>query len=199
MSHSRRQIDKEFKEKYSCSYYYARKIFNEIFGFRDRSREEAAIIQHKNMYRTNLERYGRCNIGQFGTEEHTNAIKKKYGVSNPAQVASIQDKIKQTCLDKYGVKLVALSDEVRAKVKQTCIKKYQAEFPLQSPQIRAKAKEAFIQKYGVDNPSKLLAVREKIEQTNLTRYGVRQFVQSEKYQKIAKKRYTYKQISFDSS
>ena len=36
----------------------------------------------KKIDETNLERYGRINVGQFGTEEHNNSMMKKYGRIN---------------------------------------------------------------------------------------------------------------------
>ena len=47
---------------------------------------------------TNLNKYGRTNIGQFGTEEHDKALKNKYGaaIENIGQVDSIKVKINDT-------------------------------------------------------------------------------------------------------
>lgn len=114
-SHSRRQIEKEFKEKYNCSYYYAKQVFNNIFKFRDRSPEEFVIIQHNNMNKTNMERYGRTNLGQFGTDEHNEAIKNKYNVENISQAEVIKEKIKLTNLKKYGVASVLSNETIRKK------------------------------------------------------------------------------------
>lgn len=198
-SHSRRQIDREFKEKYNCSYYYAKQIFNKIFNFRDRLPEEFVVIQHNNMDKTNLERYGRTNLGQFGTEEHTKAIKNKYGVDNPAKSKEIQQKIRDTMLRTYGVEYNLQSQLILDKIKQTNVERYGVEFPLQSSIIREKATETIIKTYGIDNPAKVPKIQDKIKQTNLERYGVEQFVQSDRYQAVVHKKYYYDNIYFDSS
>ncbi len=52
--------------------------------------------------KTKLKRFGRINVGQFGTEEHAQAIKNKYGVEHPLQNDDVKEKVKQTNLKKYG-------------------------------------------------------------------------------------------------
>ena len=91
-THSRRSIDTLFKLKYDCSYYYAKKIFLDFFGFSIRTSVETKQIQKINADNTKLKRYGRTNVGQFGSIEFTNSILNKYGVCNVANAPEIKEK-----------------------------------------------------------------------------------------------------------
>lgn len=101
-THSRRSIDAIFKLKYNCSYYYAQKIFLDLFGFSTRTALETKQIQKINADNTKLKRYGRTDVGQFGSIEFTNSILSKYGVYNVANIPEIKEKRARTCLQKYG-------------------------------------------------------------------------------------------------
>lgn len=111
VSHSRREIDLDFQIKYNCSYYFAKKLFNEQFNFRDRTLEECQKIQRRHREATYLQRYGRLNVGQFGSIEHKKSIRQHYGVDNPQQAKIIKDKTIQTCLKKYGYKTNLIAPE----------------------------------------------------------------------------------------
>ncbi len=120
-THSRRSIDTLFKLKYDCSYYYAKKIFLDFFGFSIRTPVETKQIQKINADNTKLKRYGRTNVGQFGSIEFTNSILNKYGVCNVANAPEIKEKKVKTCLQKYGVVTNLISTAAKAyKNKKYC-------------------------------------------------------------------------------
>ena len=58
-----------------------------------------------------MQRYGRLNVGQFGSIEHKKSIRQHYGVDNPQQAKIIKDKTIQTCLKKYGYKTNLIAPE----------------------------------------------------------------------------------------
>lgn len=62
---------------------------------------------------TNLNRYGRYNVGQFGSPEHNKAMIKKYGTIHSMQSETVKEKAKKTFNEKYGVDWYTQSREKR--------------------------------------------------------------------------------------
>jgi len=140
--------------------------------------EHLLVLQMRK--KTNLDKYGHENAGQFGSIEHTKAIMAKYGVINVFQADCIKEKIKATCLEKYGTVSPMQSVEVQNKLKQTKQIKYG------DPNFsnRDKARTTNKAKYGVEtyfNSAQYKQfmqehrdeIRQKREQLCLKRYGVR--------------------------
>ena len=65
---------------------------------------------------TKVVRYGRENVGQFGTQEHNQSIMIKYGVSNPMKIENFKNKIKETNNKKYGHDYFTQTDEFKQKI-----------------------------------------------------------------------------------
>lgn len=151
------------------------------------------------MNKTNLERYGRTNVGQFGTEEHNEAIKNKYNVEFISQAEIIKEKTKKTNLQKYGCENVFQAQTVKEKCKQTNLIKYGHENCMQSDEIKTKLRQTCLEKYELTNGGWSEFAQIKIKQTNLEKYGTEYFWQSSYYQKTAHKKYYYDNIYFDSS
>ena len=84
---------------------------------------KAEKIQEKGI-QTKLEKYGRSDVGQFGTKEHDDSIKAKYGVDHIAQNSDVQIKTKKTVKDKYGVDCILILPENQKKAKDSIQKKY---------------------------------------------------------------------------
>ena len=86
-------------------------------------------------------------------EKRVQTCQKKYGVSFPAQLEEVKEKIKQTSLEKYGTEHYSQTKECHEKMKQTCLELYGVEHASQSPKIRAKTNETLC-KNGTQKTSK---------------------------------------------
>jgi len=88
----------------------------------------------------------------------------KYGVSSPALIPGVKNKIKNTCIDRYGTdnpfsnkdiqrKCVSNKDydSLLSKTRCTTERKYGVEHILSSPEIQKKIKNTLIDRYGVSN------------------------------------------------
>ena len=78
----------------------------------------------ENRIKTNLKKYGRSNVGQFGSPEHKKAIKEKYGCANVFQNEKIKEKMKATCLERYDEEHYFKTDVFKEKTKITCLERY---------------------------------------------------------------------------
>lgn len=72
---------------------------------------------HHKKNKTNIERYGRTNVGQFGTQEHTEAMIKKYGAPHLMQTEYGIKQHAKACQAKYGVDSYFQSQEYKDKYK----------------------------------------------------------------------------------
>lgn len=115
----------------------------------------------------------------------------KYGVDNPSKDPKIIEKIKQ--------KNKAALPETREKYRKTCLEKYGVENLFQSEQIKNKIKETLLNKYGVEHPLQSKEFKEKFKKTCNERFGVDYPSQNPEVRKSIARRYTYKNIPFDSS
>lgn len=126
------------------------KTFIEKYGGNPFSNKE---IQAKSKL-TLLTKYGRTDVGQFGTQEHTDALKEKYGVDHASKSDVIKQKIKNTNLARYGETVGSKADTVKEKQKITNLNKYGSISPLQNNDVKIKTEQTLLQKYGVDHFSK---------------------------------------------
>ena len=118
------------------------------------------------------------------------AVMKKYGVSNVYALKSVIDKTaqtkldrygsktynnteknKQTCLQRYGVENAAQTQQSKQHSQQTCLEKYGVKYAFQSDNVKAKIKQTSIEKYGVDNPGGSAQSISKINSTLQNKYG----------------------------
>ena len=83
---------------------------------------------------------------------------KKYGVSNPSQVAEFKEKAR--------VSNAGHRDETMQKIRNTMIQRYGAAIPRQVPELREKIDKTMLERYGVINPSHSEAIKQKISQIN---------------------------------
>jgi len=106
------------------------------------------------------------------------------------------------------------SDKVKEKAKHTCQEKYNCDSYIctltkeqQSENgkkswtdlVNKKRETTCLKKYGVKHISKNNDIKEKRKSTILNKYGVEYAQQNHEIQTRSKKRYTYKNITFDSS
>ena len=127
---------------------------------------------------TNIRRYGYDNV--FKSPEIQKRIQttilNKYGYKSYTQTSEYKIQVRETNLRKYGVPYYTQTEECWDKIKATNQEKYGADFGFQNKEILNKWKETFKEKYGVENPS-----------------------QVEEFQNKKTKRYSYKDLFFDSS
>jgi hypothetical protein len=162
-------------------------------------------VEHHSQLEEN-KKYGKDNI--FSNKEFIQQkFKEKYGVTNPNQVAEIQEKIKHTnlekygCewnlassysrekqaktnLEKYGVENYATSNEFKSrkneidlKQKQTFLEKYGTAHPMQSEKCKNKSTNTFFANYGVSHATKIPETVEKKKKTMKEKYGVEHYLQ----------------------
>lgn len=145
---------------------------------------------------TCLERYGEDNI--FKTERFKiNLIKynqEKYGCEYNSQAREIKEKKKQTCLNHYGVLCPFQCEEIKEKIKQRNLKNLGVEYPTQSSSVMDKQRATNILRYG----RKYGFDYEKSRRFYLERYGVEYFTQTCEFHQKAKKKYIYRDQTFDS-
>jgi hypothetical protein len=119
--------------------------------------------------------------------------REKYGVDNPAQLAIIQQKKKQTVLARYGVEYASQNENIQNKTKQTNLAKYGHQniahgtkkekvthtnlekyggHPRKNKDVQEKQKRTNLERYGYENAAQSNIIQNKIKQTNLERYGV---------------------------
>lgn len=124
--------------------------------------------------RRSFERHGVESPAQLTSvrEKTKKTCVEKYGEDNPFKSSEIKSKIKETCLEKFGVENPQQSAEVRNKLEQTCIERYGVKSPFQSESCKEKAKQTCVSRYGVEHPSHATAVIEKKKKANLEKYGV---------------------------
>lgn len=104
--------------------------------------------------------------------EHTRKINnlKKYGVDNPAKLAYIKNRIKDTNILKYGVEYPMQSNDIKEKFKKTSLEKFGFENPSQNVHIQTKVESTNIKKFGVRRPIQNEEIFKKMTQTNLNKY-----------------------------
>ena len=172
---------------------------------------------NKNRYKkrceTNLKKYGRTNVGQFGSEEHKIALIEKYGSIENAKAYSVE-KRKDTCLQKYGTSTP--NQYGSDSFKSIILNKYGYENAFQVPQFKEK-----LQNTQRENHNGLLAsqdpnVKSKIKETctkNDTyskaktkriktmqlKYGCDNNSQTPEYHQLKMRKYVYNDLTFDSS
>lgn len=121
---------------------------------------------------TKKERYGTVN----NREKAKKTCLERYGVENPQQVKSINEKSLSTKHKKYGDNL----EEITKKTKKTKFKKYGDE----NYNNIDKVKQTCLDKYGAENVYASEYGKQKIRNTNTKRYGV---YHANKNKDIAKK------------
>lgn len=67
---------------------------------------------------TKIERYGRADVGQFGTQEHKAAMIEKYGVEEAMQSPELRKRLDKVMLEKYGVNRYAKTLDFHKKARK---------------------------------------------------------------------------------
>lgn len=172
-THSRREIDLFVQKTFKVSYFIFRRVVLEVFELKDRTQDDCIKLNKLHRQQTNLERYGRINVGQFGTAEHKAAMIAKYGVDNYFKTAESAQLTSDRC------KGVPLADATKRKLSET----------VRSAECQYRTKQTNLEKYGVEYTFQVDEFRVKSKKTLLKKYGVA-FPPS--------RRYSYKNLSFDS-
>lgn len=116
---------------------------------------------------------------------------QKYGVDNPSKDHKIIEIIKE--------KSKKSNPERLKKYKETCMKLYGVDNTFKSEEIKQKIKKSMIKNHGVEHPLQSEVFKEKFIKTCNERFGVDYPSQNPNVRKSIMKRYTYKNIPFDSS
>jgi len=99
-------------------------------------------------------------------------LMSKYGVSNPAQIDGVREKIIQTNLQKYGKMWYRQTDQYAESVKATSLEKYGTEHFLQSREVIEKREATNLAKYGSINVASSEWGKQRIHQSFKAKYGV---------------------------
>lgn len=98
-----KKIKQTNKQRYGSEYYYRTDDFKQKAN------------------KTKLERYGRANIGQFGTIEHEQAMLSTYGVATPMESEEIKQHLDDSMIKRYGVNRYAKTLEFHKKARKLYI------------------------------------------------------------------------------
>jgi len=101
------------------------------------------------------------------TKQKTTML-EKYGVENPSQLESVQQKIKKTNIKKYGTE--HHSQNISIKQKTSVTRKQRTKEQIKAE--KEKSRLTNIEKYGTDHHMKLVSQQEKVKQTNMIKRGV---------------------------
>lgn len=146
---------------------------------------------------TKLERYGNANYNNKVLYKQT--CLKRYGVENPQQNVEIHEKTKQTNLIRFGAESSFSNAQVREKVKQTCLKRYGSKNPFGNKEVREKAKQTCLKKYGYEYSQQNPKIRRKQVITRRETLSKKPLSFWKDIQSKHQRKYTYQDISFDSS
>lgn len=141
--------------------------------------------RHESTVKTNLERYGHENVGQFGSEEHKKALIQKYGKENYYQYGT--EEYNQLMLERYGTVHALQNKELFEKMENTKLERYGSK---DIGKFGTKEhNKAIEEKYGIDNPMKTRAVIEKNYNTRLKHKTLNTSIKEEKIYNILLMRY----------
>lgn len=172
-NHSRREIDPFVQETFGVSYFIFRKVVLENLKLEDRTKEDYTKLQRLHTEKTLLEKYGRTNVGQFGTNEHKAAMIAKYGVDNYFKTDEIIQMTKARCTGK------PLADQIKQKISNT----------VRSQACQEQTKQTNLDRYGVEYTFQVDDFKEKSKQTWFENYGMYH---------APRKLYYYENYYFDS-
>lgn len=207
ISNSRATLTKFFKENYNCSYYYIQKLFLNYFNFRKRTKEESTAIKVEKSKKTNFERYGGTGFAVKELNDKAKmTCKNLYGDEN----YNNRSKYRETCIEKYGVDNYRKSEVGKQHIKQIQTERFGG-VGFASEELAEKQRQTMMELYHVDNASKIPENYEKmhgeevrkkrtasIHKTFYKKYGC-WFAAAPEVVEKRRKRYKYKETSFDSS
>ena len=141
--------------------------------------------RHESTAKTNLERYGHENAGQFGSKEHKKALIQKYGKENYYQYGT--EEYNQLMLERYGTVHASQNKELFEKMENTKLKRYGTK---DIGKFGTKEhNKAIKEKYNTDNPMKTRAVIEKNYNTRLKHKTLNTSIKEEKIYNMLLTRY----------
>ena len=193
-------VNKGFKET-CCS----RACRNKQTGLKLRTRTETQKLESfLKRKQTNLKRYGDENYC------NSSLISKKLKERSVEAKKITKEKAIKTCRKKYNVDWFSQTTDWENKVKKTNLETFGKEWFTQTEQSKSKMslckndrieamKATNTQKYGVDSYSKTQAFVEKMKKTNRFRYGVDFTAQSCELAKNKKRKFEYKNETYDSN
>lgn len=190
------KISNSVKVNVKC--FYCKNIISRIvFNAKNNMKKYGHIICPACMIRMRMNNMSKSDFEKRKRKSEETKIAKYGSLENAYRERN--KKSEKTCLERYGVRFSTQSEIMKEKSKKTCQERYGVDNGGGSQKALDKMKKHFMEKYGVDNPWKSKEIIEKIKQTHLERYGVVAYTQTEEYQRKAKKRYTYNNVTFDSS
>lgn len=155
-NHSRREINPFVQKTFGVSYFIFRKVVLEELKLADRTQEDSTRLNKLHREKTNLERYGRTNVGQFGTDEHKAAMVAKYGVDNYFKTNEIKQMVIERCKGihlkeetKQKISNTVKSQAYQEQTRQTNLEKYGVEYTFQVDNFREKSKQTWFENYGM--------------------------------------------------
>lgn len=130
--------------------------------------------------KTCMEKYGVTNPAKLDVikERIVETNLERYGKEHAMQLKSYQEKVQKTMQEKYGIKFAFHSDESFEKIRKTCMERYGKEFPLQCSFIQAKIKKYFMETIGVEYP---MMNQEHWKNKLLDMYGVDHYSRCPEY------------------
>jgi hypothetical protein len=131
------------------------------------------------------ERYPGAPVQLQKTVEKRQATNmKRFGVPNPSQAASVQEKLRQAWDSKSPEEL----QEIKERIRQTNLERYGSENPFGSDLIKEKIRQVNVERYGVESPMQSPEILRRAQQTNLERYGATMFLQGERWKGVLEER-----------
>ena len=163
---------------------------------------------------TMMKKYGCTNVGAVPEviEKRKKTCRENYGVENPFGAKEIKQKIKSTLISKYGVDSVMKIEGIRSRIEATMMKRHGVKSYLKTEKcrvalsdymashgeaVREKIADTFEKKYG--NRAGVIFHSEKFNETMMKRYGTTNPMQNHELRMLAKKKYFYDGMAFDSS
>lgn len=122
---------------------------------------------------SNLKKYGVKGTNALPSvqEKIRNTCIERYGVSSYTKTSECQERKRDTCMEKYGVPVSSQNEEVKEKFRNTCMEKYGVDHPWKIDEVKAKVDATIQKKYGVDNISQLNEIKQRKAQSNLEHTG----------------------------
>ncbi|MBO6031825.1 MAG: hypothetical protein J6Q22_10330 [Prevotella sp.] len=163
---------------------------------------------------TMMQKYGCTNVGSVPevVAKRKKTCREKYGVENPFGASEIKQKIKDTLISKYGVDSVMKIEGVQSRIEDTMMKRHGAKSYVATKKcrealsnymashgeaVRVKIADTLERKYG--NRAGVIFHSEKFNETMMKRYGTTNPMKNHKLRLLAKKKYFFEGMAFDSS
>lgn len=81
-------------------------------------------------------------------DKRKETVQSRYGVDHISQEQKFRDKVEETCLAKYGVKSNLATVDTKNKIRETNLVRYGTEHPMQSKEVSSRSKATFLARHG---------------------------------------------------